>query len=143
MAEVNHVEMFNCTPEELYAILVDYEKYHEFLKDVKSCKVIGESGGKKLVEYKVSVMKEITYVNEHTENAPHEISWVFKKGDLFKSMSGGWKLENINGKTKANYRVQAEFGMFVPGMITKTLLSVNLPLMMQAYKKRVKEIYGK
>lgn len=143
MAEVNHVEMFNCTPEELYAILIDYEKYPEFLKDVKSCKVIETKENEKLVEYKISVVKDITYVNSHTEVPHKEVNWVFKKGDLFKSMTGGWKLENINGKTKATYKIQAEFGMFVPSMITKTALSVNLPTMMQAYKKRVKEVYGK
>lgn len=143
MAEVNHVEMFNCTPEELYAILVDYEKYPEFLKEVKSCKVIENNNGQKTVEYKVSVVKDITYVNIHKEVPSSEVSWVFKSGDLFKSMQGGWKLDNVNGKTKATYKIQAEFGMFVPSMITKTVLSVNLPAMMQAYKKRVKDIYGK
>lgn len=144
MAGVNHVEVFNCTPQQLFDLLKDYEKYPLFLKEVKSCKVIEDKGSQKLVEYKVSVVKDITYVNAQTENPPGELSWKFVRGDLFKSMSGGWKLEEAaGGKTKATYRIDAEFGMFVPSMITKTVLSVNLPAMMQAYHKRIGELYGK
>lgn len=143
MAQVNHVEVFNCTPEEFFAILQDYEKYPEFLKEVKSCRVLDTNGSEKTVEYKVSVVKDLTYVNKQTENPPHEVAWKFQRGDLFKSMEGSWKLVNLNGKTKATYTINAEFGMFVPGMIVKTVLSANLPAMMQAYHKRVKDIYGK
>jgi coenzyme Q-binding protein COQ10 len=143
MAQVNHVEVFNCTPEEFFALLQDYEKYPEFLKEVKSCKVLEDKGTEKIVEYKVSVVKDIAYVNKQVEVPPTRVTWTFLRGDLFKSMSGGWQLENVNGKTKATYTISAEFGMFVPGMIVKTVLAANLPAMMQAYHKRVKELYGK
>lgn len=143
MAEIQHVEMFNCKPEQIYNILVDYEKYPEYLKDVKSCKVIEQKNPtEKIVEYKISVIKDITYVNRHREVPHSEIHWDFVRGDLFKSMSGAWILQEVGGKTKATYRIQAEFGLFVPGFMTKTALSVNLPTMMQAYKKRLKELYG-
>lgn len=144
MAEVNHVETFNCTPQELFDVLKDYEKYSEFLKEVKSCKVLETRGDEKIVEYKVSLIKDVAYLNSHREKAPSELTWKFLKGDVFKTMSGSWTLEDAgDGKTRATYRIQAEFGMFIPSMITKTLLSVNLPLMMQAYHKRVKDLYGK
>lgn len=143
MAQVNHVEVFNCTPEEFFNILIDYEKYPEFLKDVKSCKVVPSSDGEKRVEYVISVVKDISYTNKHYETRPSEVKWIFEKGDLFKSMKGGWRLEDMNGKTKATYVIAAEFGIFVPGMIIKTVLSANLPAMMQAYHKRVKDLYGK
>jgi coenzyme Q-binding protein COQ10 len=143
MAQVNHVEVFNCSPEEFFNILVDYEKYPEFLKEVKSCKVLETKQDHKIVEYKISVVKDITYVNKHFETRPSEIKWTFEKGDLFKSMKGGWRLEDMSGKTKATYVISAEFGVFVPGMIIKGVLSANLPAMMQAYHKRVKDIYGK
>lgn len=143
MAEVNHTEVFSCTPEEFFAILQDYEKYPEFLKDVRSCKVLEDKGQEKLVEYKISVVKDIAYVNKQIEKAPTDVKWTFVRGDLFKSMSGSWHLENVGGKTKATYTIAAEFGMFVPGMIIRGVLSANLPAMMQSYHKRVKDLYGK
>ena len=89
----------------------------------------------------MSVVKDLTYVNKQTENPPHEVveisTWGFIQidGRLLEAC----KLERKNqGDT-----INAEFGMFVPGMIVKTVLSANLPAMMQAYHKRVKDIYGK
>lgn len=143
MAEVNHKEIFNCTPQQFFDLLIDYESYPQFLNEVTSCKVVEDNGAEKMVEYKVSVVKNITYVNRQKESAPNEISWEFVKGDLFKKMNGGWRLQDLDGKTKAEYYINAEFGMFVPKMITKTVLSVNLPAMMKAYHQRVEALYGK
>lgn len=145
MAEVSHVETFNCTPEEFFNILKDYESYPKFLKEVKSCRILEDRGAEKIVEYKVSVVKDVMYLNKQLEKPNTEIRWKFMKGEVFKSMEGSWTLEAADGgaQTKATYFVKAEFGLFVPGMITKTLLSVNLPAMMQAHHNRVKELYGK
>ena len=141
MADVRHTEVFDCTPEQFFDLLVDYEKYPEFLSEVKACKIIGESGGAKQVEYQVSVIKNFKYINEHQESRPNEVSWTFKSGDLFKNMNGHWRLSDEGGKTKAEYFVEANFGMFVPKAMTKTVLSVNLPAMMKAYHSRVAELY--
>jgi coenzyme Q-binding protein COQ10 len=144
MAEASHVEEFNCTPEEFFNILKDYEKYPQFLKEVKSCRILEDRGNEKIVEYKVSVIKDVMYLNKQLEMPPNEIRWKFMKGEVFKSMEGSWKLEaTADNRTRATYWVSAEFGLFVPSMITKTLLSVNLPAMMQAHHRRVKELYGK
>lgn len=142
MADVKHTEIFNCTPEQFFDLLVDYEKYPEFLNEVKSCKVIDTAGDKKVVEYQLSVIKTFKYRSEHTETRPSEIKWKFKDGDLFKTMEGYWKLSDQGGKTKAEYFVDASFGLFVPKAMTKTVLSVNLPAMMNAYHKRVEKLYG-
>jgi ribosome-associated toxin RatA of RatAB toxin-antitoxin module len=128
---------------EFYRIVSDYEKYPEFLSEVKSCKVLKSEGSKKLVEYKVSVIKTFTYQLWMTEKEPDSITWTFAGGDVFKTSDGSWKLTDQAGKCHAIYAVEATFGLFVPGPIAKTLLSVNLPSMMSSYHKRVKDLYGK
>ncbi|MGE5087009.1 MAG: type II toxin-antitoxin system RatA family toxin [Bacillota bacterium] len=142
MAKASTTEVFNCTPEQFYKIIADYEKYHEFLSEVKQCKVLKTEGNRKLVEYSVSVMKSFKYSLWMTENPNQSINWEFASGDLFKTSVGSWKLENEAGKTRATYTVEATFSMFVPGPIANALVSVNLPNMMSAYHKRVKQVYG-
>lgn len=136
-------EIFNCTVPEFYKIITDYEKYPQFLQEVKECKVLKADGNRKLVEYKVSVIKSFTYQLWMTEQEPDSVTWAFAGGEVFKTSVGSWKLEDQAGKTKAIYEVEATFSLFVPGPIAKTLLSVNLPSMMSAYHKRVKDLYGK
>ena len=142
MADVKHIEIFDCTPDQFFDLLIDYEKYPEFLSEVKNVTVLEDNGDSKKVEFKISVIKSLTYVNEQKEVRPSEVSWNFLSGDLFKSMKGHWKLSDEGGKTKAEYFVEASFGLFVPKTMTKTVLSVNLPAMMKAYHKRVTELYG-
>jgi ribosome-associated toxin RatA of RatAB toxin-antitoxin module len=143
MPGASHSEVFNCTVPEFYKLVTDYEKYPEFLQEVKSCRVLKNDGTRKLVEYKVSVVKTFSYQLWHNEKEPDEVTWTFAGGDVFKTTSGSWKLEDQAGKCKATYSVEATFSLFVPGPIAKTLLSVNLPSMMSSYHKRVKDVYGK
>ncbi|UOF02087.1 type II toxin-antitoxin system RatA family toxin [Bdellovibrio bacteriovorus] len=142
MAKASTTEVFNCTPEQFYKIISDYEKYHEFLAEVKQCKVLKTEGNRKLVEYNVQVIKSLKYSLWMTENAPTSITWEFASGDIFKTSVGSWKLENEAGKTRATYTVEATFSMFVPGPIANALVSVNLPNMISSYHKRVKQLYG-
>jgi len=143
MAEAKTTEVFNCSRDEFFRIISDYEKYPEFLGEVKDCRVLKTDGPRKLVEYTVSVVKEFSYRLWMTEEAPNKIHWVFESGDLFKVSNGYWELTEEAGKTRATYGVEAKFNLFVPGPIAKALVSVNLPNMMSSYHKRVRELYGK
>lgn len=143
MASAQATEVFNCSVEEFFKIISDYEKYPEFLPEVKAMRITDDQGDRKKVEYTVNVIKNFVYELWMTETAPNKIEWQLAGGDLFKASSGSWVLEDQSGKTKATYHVEAEFKMFVPGPVAKTLISVNLPNMMSAYHKRVSEVYGK
>ncbi|MCE3011405.1 MAG: SRPBCC family protein [Proteobacteria bacterium] len=142
MANAQTTEVFYCRPEQFFKIISDYPNYPHFLQEVKDCKVLKTEGNKKLVEYTVSVMKTFKYSLWMTENPSSEIKWEFAGGDIFKTSSGYWKLQEEGGKTRATYFVDATFNMLVPGPIAKALVSVNLPNMISAYHKRVKELYG-
>jgi coenzyme Q-binding protein COQ10 len=150
MAKATATETFNCSVSDFYKIICDYEKYPEFLKEVSRCRLIESKQDKKLVEYSIDVIKKFTYQLWMTESLVSEgasqsatISWELAGGDLFKTSSGSWKLSDDNGKTRAVYNVETTFKAFVPGMIEKALVQVNLPNMMSSYHKRVSELYGR
>lgn len=142
MAAASVSEIFNCTVDQFYKIISDYENYPKFLPEVKDCHVIEAKGNKKLVEFHISLIKTFKYSLWMTEEAPHSVHWQFNGGDIFKEMSGNWKLSDEAGKTRANYDIEAKMGMFVPGPIAKGIIEVNLPNMISSYHKRVKELYG-
>jgi coenzyme Q-binding protein COQ10 len=143
MASASVSDVFNCSVTEFYKIISDYEKYPQFLSEVKECHVIESQGNRKLVEFHISLIKTFKYSLWITENDGKGINWVFAKGDIFKQLDGNWKLSDEAGRTRAEYAVEAKMGMFVPGPIAKGLIEVNLPNMMSSYHKRVKELYGR
>ncbi len=142
MAGASTTEFFSCTPEELYSIITDYERYPEFLSEIKSMKVIEEDGNRKLVEYKISMIKTFTYRLWMTENPDdYSVTWTFDSGDMFRKSDGSWILsEEDEGTTKATYTVDAKVKMLVPGRVTKMLVNVNLPNMMKSYHKRLEQL---
>lgn len=148
MASAQTSEIFNCTVEQFYKIVSDYEKYPEFLSEVKKCKILKSEAAsgdvsKKLVEYEVNVVKTFKYTLSMTETVNKEIRWEFAGGDIFKTSVGSWKLSDEGGKCRAEYAVEATFNMFVPGPIAKALVNVNLPNMISSYHKRVSSLYGR
>jgi ribosome-associated toxin RatA of RatAB toxin-antitoxin module len=143
MASAQTQETFPCTAEEFYQIISSYEKYPEFLPEVKKCKVLKEEGGKKLVEFDVSLIKTFKYRLWMTEVPGKSIHWTFDSGEVFKTSTGSWVLEPQGAQVKVTYDVDATFTLFVPGPVAKALVSVNLPMMMKNYKERVKKVFGK
>lgn len=139
MASVTHTETFNCPPETFFKIISDYEKYPEFLKEIKKMEILKTEGSKKLVQYTVSMMKTFKYQLWMDESPFSSIKWELAGGDLFKASVGSWTLQPIDGgnKTQATYFVDVTFNVLVPGPIAKALVSVNLPTMMSAYHERV------
>lgn len=135
-------EVFNCTPKQMFDIITDYEKYPEFLGEVKTCKIEKTEGGKKLVHYHISALRSFEYKLWMTETPNTSVQWTLDSGDIFKSLKGSWTLSDEGGKCKAIYDVDGEFSIFVPGPIAKGLMSVNLPNMIASYQKRIKAIYG-
>lgn len=143
MATASTKEVFNCSKEEFYKIVSDYEKYSEFLPEVKSVKITKNEAGVKEMEYHVSLIKSIKYKLKVKEVPNESVNFDFVSGDVFKSMKGSWKLADQGGKCAVDYNVEATFGMLVPESMAKTLVAANLPLMMSNFRKRVKEVYGK
>lgn len=142
MSGTQATEVFNCSPQQFFSIIADYENYPQFLQEVSECKVLKDEGNRKLVEFKISLIKKFTYSLWMVEQPPNEIKWSFADGDLFKVSNGSWVLEEEAGKTRATYSLEAKFKVFVPGPVAKALVSVNLPAMMSSYHKRVSELYG-
>jgi len=143
MSSAETTEVFNCSVEDFWKIITDYDNYSNFLQEVSDCRVVEERDGKKLVEYTVNMIKTFKYRLWMDESeAPHRLSWELESGDLFKVSNGSWVLESEAEKTRATYAVEAKFKVFVPGPVSKALVNVNMPNMMSSYHKRVSELYG-
>lgn len=143
MATAHTQEVFNCTTEEFFKIVSDYEKYPEFLTEVKSVKIYKNTKDSKEMEYQISLIKNFKYKLKATEVLNKSVNFEFIGGDVFKSMKGSWQLTDKKGKCAVEYKVEATFGMLVPESLAKSLVSANLPMMITNFKKRIKEVYGK
>jgi len=129
---------FEAPIEKAFKVISDYGSYPQFMSDVKRVSIIDSSVGKKLVEYELQIIKTFRYQLWMTEEPNTEVAWRFHSGEIFKDNSGSWKLKDLGGgRTQAEYNIDAKFGIFVPGMIEKKLIEVNLPTMMKSFKTKI------
>ncbi len=143
MAEAKTKETFNCTAEEFFKVVVDYEKYPDFLPEIKSVKILKNEGAKKQMEYSVSMIKTFKYKLDVEEVSPSKVEFKFAGGDVFKTMKGLWTIKPAGDKCEVEYHLTATFGMFMPSSMESTLVTVSLPKMITNFKNRIKKVYGK
>jgi coenzyme Q-binding protein COQ10 len=137
MAQASISEIFNAPQKASFQAVADYSNYPSFLDDVKRISIIDGSADKKLVEYELQIIKSFRYQLWTFEKPFSEISWKFHSGDLFKENFGKWSFKDLgDGRTQVDYNITAKFNLFVPGMIEKKVVEVNLPKMMNAFKQR-------
>ncbi len=123
--------------EKVFRIITDYEKYPEFLPEVKKIQISARSGNQVEVQHEVAMIKTVRYTLRLTEDKPSRVSWSLVKGELMRQNQGSWLLEaQGDGRTQATYSIEMTFGPLVPRAIVNALVETSLPKMLSAFKAR-------
>jgi len=140
MANATRTEVVDVDINKLYATIVDYAKYPEFVDGVSGIKVLSQNETSAKVEYSLNMIKSFKYIINTKQEKPTRVSWTLDSGDLFKKNDGEWKLKDLgNGKTEVTYSLDVDFKMFAPSSILSALTEKNLPVMMNSFFKRAKQ----
>lgn len=140
MPKVSVTRVISVPIEMAFDTIKDIESYHHFLPGVTSVKKLKDLSDREFIaEYELSMVKTFHYQIQMSIVPKTEVSWVLYQGDLFKKNNGRWQL-TPEGKqqTRVQYDLDVEFKMFVPSMIVSSLVKGQLPLVMDAFEKRMK-----
>ncbi|HYV43952.1 MAG TPA: SRPBCC family protein [Myxococcaceae bacterium] len=130
--------VINAPPDKVFDVITAYEKYPEFMKEVKEIKTSNRKGNQVDVQYKVDLMKSIKYSLRMTEDRPSKVSWSFIEGEFMKDNKGSWVLEpSGEGQTKATYTIEMALGPLIPKTIVNAMVENQLPKMLEDMKRRV------
>jgi ribosome-associated toxin RatA of RatAB toxin-antitoxin module len=122
--------------DRVYAVIVDYERYPEFLPEIENTEVLRRDGNTVEVEFSLNLIKRLTYTLRLVGEPGTGVSWTLVDG-MFQTNDGSWNLESLEGRrTRATYRIEVAVGVFVPGAITKRLVGSTLPTTLAAFKAR-------
>ncbi len=142
MAVVTKQALIDAPLDRFYDVVVDYERYPEFVPGIRRCRV-RNGGGEKQVEYELDLgIRRIKYVLRHEEQRPRRVSWSLVSGDLLKVSNGSWDLSDEQGKTRAIYSVEVQVARppLVPqalvDRVSDELTRVQLPRTLEAFKVR-------
>jgi len=143
MAQAQRKITIDVPADKLYDVITDFEKYAEFLPEVKKVVVAAGPGDAKDVTYTIDIKaKTITYTLRHTGARPTKAAWVMTRGEMIKANEGHWDLKDLGGKTEATYNIDLKLSAFVPGFVEKALAETGLPDLLNNFKKRAESLYG-
>jgi coenzyme Q-binding protein COQ10 len=141
MAQADIERTFQAPIDKVYACIVDYASYPEFVDGVSSIKILEQSESGARVEYSLNMIKTFNYVLKLTHEKPNKVSWQLEGGDIFKRNNGSWNLSDRgDGTTAVKYELDVDFKGFAPKAIINKLVANNLPSMMDQYEKRAKSL---
>lgn len=128
----------NSPIEKVFAVVTDYDRYGEFIPEVRRITTSNRRGNEIDVHYEIEIVKRIRYSIRMKEEKPTRLSWTFIEGEIMKDNKGSWVLSPAGeGKTNVTYNVELALGLLVPKKIVNMLTDQGLPKMLEGFKKHV------
>ena len=129
------------SPEELRAIVIDVEKYPEFLPEVKKVEVRTRTADSFLATFHVQVkVAGVDVKTEYTvryELGETEVTWALEESPNLTKNEGKWRFEETaDGETKAWYEAEIETTLPLSPELQKMFADQELPRMMQRFRDR-------
>lgn len=130
------------TPDQVWTVLTDFEKWPEFLPKTKEVKVADVQGDNLWLYHKLKIMITLEYTVIYTfEPEIGRAGWVLDKerphdiGDT----TGFWEMIPVNGGrwTLATYHATVDTGMPVPAFVENFLTKESLPQIIEGLRDAV------
>jgi len=133
------------SPDELKAVILDFEKYPEFMNEVTKVEVLERSKSSITAKFHVHVSfagfdLKSSYTTKYAI-AGNTISWELVESDSITKMNGRWELsETDDGECEARYEAELETNVAIPPEVQAAFVEESLPKLMGAFRDRAEDL---
>ena len=131
------------TPEQMFDLVADVKRYHEFLPWVAATRVRSDSDTLMIADLVVGFrsLKE-TFASRVTKQRPTQLTVDYLEGPL-KYLHNSWKFEpDGEGGTKIDFCVDFAFKSRIFESLAGQMFDRALRRMIGAFEERARELYG-
>ena len=121
-------------PEDFYDVLIDFERYPDFVPNQTRVTILESGENEWTVEFELQAVKRLVYVLKLSGEPGRSLSWVLLDGQMMKTNIGGWHLSSSGGGTLATYTIDVTLDGFVPRSVSDRLIQNILPRNLEAFK---------
>lgn len=110
------------SPDAVLAILLDFPRYPEWAKDLKSVEVLSEDeqGRASEVRFRAAGMGRSThYTLRYDHSQPGVLAWVLSEGDIMRKLDGRYALTEAPEGTTVDYELEVELLVPLPGFVKR------------------------
>lgn len=113
----------DASPSHVWDVVLDIERYPEWVRDVKEAKVIERDaeGRPTQVEFRASALGRSTHYTLAYDysRAPEVLAWEMVKGDIQRSITGSYHFAPTDGGTDVRYDLTIELVVPLPGFVKR------------------------
>lgn len=142
MAEhANERIRIEASPEECLAVVLDFERYPEWARDLKQVSIHERDaeGRGHLVEFRAAAMgQSFKYVlrYDYTE-MPDSFSWKLDSGEKLRRLDGTYRFEADDDGTRVHYELVVDLSIPLPGLIKRRAAGMIMGTALRELKKAV------
>ena len=135
--------LINAPIERVFDVIVDYERYPEFLPEMKAVRILSRhDGGVALVRFELELIVRIQYTLRLQEDAPYALTWSLHDAKMLASMDGSWALaRSPEGQTSATYGLEVKLRGMIPQSVSSRLMGTTLPQTLERFMARAEWLY--
>lgn len=126
--------------EHVMAVTLDFERYPEWARDVKSVQVVerDEEGRGLRVAYRAAAMGHSARYVLRYEYEPNVVAWVLEEADILRRLDGEYAFEPMGdgATTGVVYRLVAELAVPLPGFIKRRAESKIMTTALDELRRR-------
>ncbi|MEM8747683.1 MAG: SRPBCC family protein [Actinomycetota bacterium] len=114
----------DATPDEVWAVAVDLERYPEWAHDIKDVTIhsTDDQGRPSEVEFRASALGRSTHytLQYRYDSDPRELGWSMIRGDIQRSIDGAFTfVPTGDGKTEVRYDLAIDLVVPLPGFVKR------------------------
>ena len=114
------------TPDQCYAIAIDFERYPEWASDIKMARILSrdDEGRAVDVEFRAAAMgRSTTYTLRYFYGSnPRRLAWRLQEGDITKRLDGEYEFLPVAsdpGSTEVIYHLAVDLSVPLPGFVKR------------------------
>lgn len=120
--------------------ICDFEAYPSFLEGMRDVKVLLIDESRAKVRFTLDLFKRIVYTLDFSIRRPTELLWTLAEAEMIKRNDGGWKLSSKgDSMIEAEYSIDIDFKIWVPGPISTFLISTSIPATLESFKREIEK----
>jgi carbon monoxide dehydrogenase subunit G len=108
------------SPEDVRAVLLDFESYPEWAKELKAVEVVShdDEGRGVEVRFRAAAMgRSTSYLLRYDHSDPTRVAWELVEGDVTKTLDGHYELAPAGDGTLVTYALEAQLKLPLPGFV--------------------------
>ena len=137
MITVEKDVLFEADLDTVHRVLLDTERYPNFIQSILSAKVIHKNQDESEVSFKAKVaLFSFEYSIKTTKVSASQITFEQHKG-FFSVLHGEWRLKEIGNSVEGQYIVHVTLPPLVSGRIVKRAINLYFPNMLNDFKNEI------